>query len=111
MTTVLKDQVAYVLENYPETRDSDIKLTLRIWRSFYEELLIPGGEYSDAAVSLRDIPKLPREDNVKRYRAYFQNDPVNPRWLPTREDVAAARRMNIEAWRSALGYENLSDTL
>lgn len=117
----LKRRVAHVLENYPETRNDDVDLTLTIWRLFYRGALrtADGSNAARYAVSdgeqlfvaLETIKELPREDHVKRIRAAFQNDTKNPQWLPTREDVAMARRMNIENWRRSLGYETHRDTL
>lgn len=117
----LKHKVAHVLEHYPETRNDDIDLTLTIWRTFYRGALRTpdGGNASrygvsadeELSVPLSAIKDLPREDHVKRIRAAFQNDPKNPRWLPTLESVANARRMNIEVWRRSLGYETHRDTL
>lgn len=117
----LKRRVAHVLENYPETRNDDVDLTLKIWRLFYRGLLrtekgenagrFAPSDSEQLFVDLRVVGDLPREDHVKRIRAAFQNDPKNPQWLPTREDVAIARRMNVENWRRSLGYETHRDTL
>lgn len=117
----LKRRVAHVLENYPETRNDDVDLTLTIWRLFYRGALQTADGANAARyvpqdgerlyVALDGIKELPREDHVKRIRAAFQNDLKNPRWLPTLESVAIARRMNIDNWRRSLGYEVHRDTL
>lgn len=117
----LKRRVAHVLENYPETRNDDVELTLRIWRLFCRGALrMENGEnaarYAPSEgeklyIALESVKDLPREDHVKRIRAAFQNDPKNPQWLPTIESVAIARRMNIENWRRTLGYQTHRDTL
>jgi hypothetical protein len=117
----LKRRVAEVLEKYPETRNDDVDLTLTIWRLYYRGALrmadgSNAGRYAPQEgeqlfAPLEIIKDLPREDHVKRIRAAFQNDLKNPRWLPTREEVAVARRMNIENWRTSLGYQTHRDTL
>jgi len=99
----LKGQVKFCLEQFPETRDSDIGLTIQIWLTFY-------GEGGGGSIELKKLYELPREDNVKRVRAYFQN--VKKICLPTNENVARARGINIDEWRVAMGYpiETTSET-
>lgn len=101
MTKNLKSKVLFCLANYPETRNSDIELTTRIWKQYHSSKLRLGlgGE---VLVSLKDLFELPREDNVKRYRAKIQNE--ENRYLPTEEKIAKARKINIELWRKAMGY-------
>lgn len=52
-------------------------------------------------VLLEDLFDLPREDNVKRIRAKFNEEGL---YLPTSEEVAKRRNMNIPEWREAMGY-------
>ena len=95
----LKEQIEQCLEKYPETRDCDLKLTMRIWHEFYPELLFT---YNDRpCVTLKNILELPREDNVKRYRAKIQNE--EHRFLPSLE-VALTRGIAEDKWRFHMGY-------
>lgn len=96
----LKAQVELMLRIYPNTRDSDIELTLQIWRYYHPEVIIQTerGE----AVLLKELFELEREDAVKRCRAAIQNDPKNPRYLPTSWEVAKQRKINEEVWRAAM---------
>ena len=101
--------VESVLRDIPSTRDSDITLTIEIWRRFYPEKIveqrgIAGVEF----VSLGSLYSLPREDNVKRIRAQFQNNPERPMYPPTKLEVALERGMEEQVWRRALGYANNS---
>jgi len=89
----LKGKIEYCLRNYPETRNSDITLTIKIWQTFYG--------ISDF-VSLKDLYNLPREDNVKRIRAKIQND--QKKFLPTILKVAKKRGILEDEWRVAMGY-------
>lgn len=101
----LKAMVEEVLREIPATRDSDIKLTIEVWRRFYPEKVHwdkDGKHY----VLLQDLYALPREDNVKRIRAHFQNDPDNPQYPPTTLEVALERGMEEQHWRRALGLAN-----
>ena len=90
----LKMKVETVLENYPETRNDDIALTIQVWRVFHKEKL--NFEY----VKLSDLVQLPREDNIKRVRAQIQNK--EKRFLPTDWEVAKKRQINEENWREAM---------
>lgn len=104
----LKGQVESVLQDIPETRNSDIALTIEIWRRFFPDKIrtLDGGavEY----VSLGSLYSLPREDNVKRVRAMFQN--VQKKYLPTKWEVAKARGIEEDEWRTALGYPTKEST-
>lgn len=95
----LKKQVEQILSKYPETRNSDIKLTLFIWREFYPTYLkmIDGRAY----VKCSDLFNLPREDNVKRIRAKFNADNL---YMPTDLDVIKQRGIKENLWRAELGY-------
>ena len=96
----LKKQVKFVLENYPETRNSDIRLMGNIWVIFYKDMLIfDGKEYS---VKLKNLYDLPREDNIKRIRAKLQNE--EKKYLPTDPEILKKRKCLEEKWRNILGY-------
>lgn len=97
----LKAQVEYCLETYPETRNSDITLMLRIWETYYPSRIKTGAS-GEKGVWLKDLYDLPREDNIKRVRAKFQNE-LN-RYLPTDWKVAQQRKIEEDKWRVAMGY-------
>lgn len=91
----LKKQVAKILQEYPETRNSDITLTIKIWQTFYGV-----GEI----IEVKSLYDLPREDNVKRIRAKFCEE--KKRWAyPTSLQVALKRKIKEQEWRIALGYQ------
>lgn len=91
--TKLKDQIEYCLINYPETRNSDIELTICVWTKYYQV---------GVTIRLAQLYDLPSQDSVKRIRANFQN--VDHKYLPTSEMVALERHWKIEEWRALLGY-------
>jgi len=99
MTETLKQMVEQVLEAEPETRNSDLALTIAIWQLFYAEPIrdVCGQD----AVCLKDLYDLPRQADVQRYRAMFNQD---GRFFPTRWEVAKNRGIKEDAWRVALGY-------
>ncbi len=94
MHTNLKKQVKAVLQEYPESRNSDITLMILIWRRFYGV---------EKYVDLMKLYDLPREDNVKRIRAKYCEEKHN--WAyPTDIKIMRARKIKEDEWRSALGY-------
>lgn len=97
----LKAKVKAVMTICPETRNSDIALTLELWRRYFPQRIIIGKDGKSEYVRLSDIFDLPREDNVKRVRAHIQNDLGE--LLPTTWEIAHARRINEDRWRAAMG--------
>lgn len=100
MLSTLKREVELVLRDQPETRNSDIALTIAIWERFYTEK-IRTSSTGNKGVLLRDLYTLPREDNVKRIRAIFN---AEKKYLPTEWKVAKQRGIKELEWREALGY-------
>lgn len=90
----LKEQVLHVLKNYPKSRDSDQWLTIKIWAIFYPEY-INRTDPINPKINLIDIMELPREDTVKRTRAYIQNE--EGLFPPTTLEVALRRQ-----WKEAM---------
>lgn len=70
----LKEQVRKVLAMYTQTRNNDVDLTLAVWVTFYSNHLIYDEEKKVWQAPLREIRRLPREDNIKRVRAIIQNE-------------------------------------
>lgn len=62
----IQSKVAWVLNNFPETRDSDIHLQLRYWETFEG--------FSGDVISRDDLFRLPRLTTLARARANIQND-------------------------------------
>lgn len=66
--TTIKHKVAWVLNNYPETRDSDITLMLQYWKTFQSDLYSGGSINPDSLYTLTPLTSL------KRARAKIQNE-------------------------------------
>ena len=64
----LHHRVAWILNHFPETRNSDIALYIRYWEVFEGEY-VQGG-----AVELKDIYHLTRPASLTRARAKLQNE-------------------------------------
>ena len=95
----LKDQVEYCLQYIPATRDSDIKLTLNVWKCFYANNMHKiEGEYY---VKVKDMYELPREDNVKRLRGKFNEE---GKYLTDKPEIRKQRKQKEIEWLSDLGY-------
>jgi len=67
-TNTLPQKVAHILNQFPETRDSDRSLTIKVLEIFYPEYII------DGKILLTDLNTLPKSYDMARYRARIQND-------------------------------------
>ena len=63
-----RDRVAWLLNCYPETRDSDIALQLKYWETFQSAI------YSGGPISPDDLYRLKRLTTLSRARAKIQNE-------------------------------------
>jgi hypothetical protein len=64
----VKTRVAWTMNLFPHTRNSDVALTLKYWELFQPEL------YNAVAMSPRSLFKLERETTIVRVRAKIQNE-------------------------------------
>lgn len=94
----LKGQVEFCLDKYPETRDSDITLLIKVWNQFYTEYI-----NDDGTIHLKSLYLIPKEDGIKRIRAKFQNE--EKKYLPTNWEVASERGIKRFEWENFLGYK------
>ncbi len=102
----LKSQVEKVLELAPQTRNSDIWLTIAIWKYYHQDKIHLNTYNNKHYVYLEDLLELPREDNVKRIRANIQN--TQHRFLPTDIAVLKQRKINEIWWHSEYSPSNPS---
>jgi len=63
----IQERVAWVLNHFPDTRNSDITLQIKYWERFEPDL------YDGRAVELEDMYKLTRLTSLQRARAKIQN--------------------------------------
>ena len=100
----LKDMILDRLEAIPDTRNSDIKLLIAIWKKYYPEKIIntPQGE-SVLLKDLNGLPEgLPRDESVTRLRAIIQNK--EKKFIPTNPYIAKKRKWAVKEWKKLLGY-------
>lgn len=98
----LRDMVETVLRDAEDTRNSDVTLTIEIWRRYYPEHILNTSKGEKSGLFLGSLYELPREDNVKRIRAKLQNE--ENKYLPTIEAVRVKRKISEESWYKYLGY-------
>ena len=104
----LKKQILYILEQYPETRNSDIALTIKIWQHFTKKLVY--SERNKAYyVKVNDLYEMQREDHIRRVRAKIQNE--EGLFLPTDPKVIKIRKQQAKIWRKNLGYRTQEDNI
>ena len=92
----LKDQVEIILKDYPKTRDSDVTLTIEIWKKFYKAH-IKVASNGELGIYLKSLYSLPKAYDIQRYRAMIN---AEGRFLPTDSRVRRKRRINEEMWRA-----------
>ncbi|HBP87378.1 MAG TPA: DUF3800 domain-containing protein [Nitrospirales bacterium] len=63
-----RTKVAFILNQYRTTRDSDIALTLKYWQIFHRDLL------GSNSISFENFHKLPKFTSISRARAKIQNE-------------------------------------
>lgn len=64
----IEERVAWLLNNYPKTRDSDIALQVRYWREFEPD------HFAGGDLSVSDYYRLTKLTSVAHARATIQND-------------------------------------
>jgi hypothetical protein len=91
----LKNQILNILREIPETRNSDITLSIELWKRYHPEY-IKKNNTGELGIWLKDLYNLPSQDNVKRIRALVQNE--EGKFLPTSWEVAKQRKIKEEEW-------------
>jgi len=66
--STLTEKVAWILNHYPEARDSDITCQIRYWETFEPEYP------STDEIDIRDLYRLTRLTSIARARAKIQNE-------------------------------------
>lgn len=98
----LKLKILDVLEKVEKTRNDDIELMLHIWNIYYKDKLHYDQE-AKLGISFENIRILPRNDDIKRIRAFIQNE--EGKFLPTEAKVRKQRRIAETKWREWLEKE------
>lgn len=83
-------RVRILLEEIPETRNSDTTLMIEYWKKHFRESLEPFG------VTFENLHLLPDQGTLKRFRAKIQNE--EHLYLPTDSKVRKLRKISEENW-------------
>jgi len=103
----LKKKILNILKEFPETRNSDIALTIKVWKEYCPTKIIYSQKYDDDFIRLKDLFVLPREDNIKRIRANIQSPKIKggmELYPPTSEEVARQRGFNMDDWHRVMAW-------
>ena len=98
----LRDMIEDRLEFVEATRNSDITLTIEIWRKYYSDSVLDTSRGEKTGIFIESLYSLPREDNIKRIRAKIQNE--EKKFLPTDASVRRKRQISEDDWYDYLGY-------
>jgi len=98
----LKNQILVMLREFPDTRNSDIKLMIHLWNRYYPAHIknTSGGQ----GIFLSSLYTLPTQESIKRIRAVVQND--EHKYLPSDSKVRKQRRIKEEEWREWINQNN-----
>lgn len=66
-TKSVQAKVAKILSEEPETRDSDLHLTIRVFERYYPQFI------TDGSIKLTDLFNVPKQYDIQRIRAHIQN--------------------------------------
>lgn len=100
----LNQRVEFVLERYPETRNSDLELQAQVCIQFYPPFETAIYNWRDFVSVMRSLPSL---DHIARARRKVIRRNNYEKYLPTVQEVAMARKYNEEVWREYMARENL----
>jgi hypothetical protein len=89
----LKTRVAWILNLFPHTRNSDVALTIKYWEMFQPDIFNP------RAMAPTDLFKLERESYIVRVRAKIQNE---YNLFSADNDIKRHRRSREEDMRDAV---------
>lgn len=95
----LKQQVEHILRDKPHTRNSDITLTIWVWKTYYPWLL------AGDSISFQNLYQVPSQDACKRLRAKFNSE---GKYLPTDPAVIEQRKLKQAEWQEEMCSSNPS---
>lgn len=91
----LEQKVRFILARYPETRNSDIKLAIKLWEEFYNHCLhLKDGKLS---IQLKYLSKIPKQVSITRVRGKIQNK--EGLYIPTNKEVIRQRHIKESEFR------------
>lgn len=100
----VEQKVAYILENYLETRNSDIELFAKYCERFYPPFERPIYNWRDLAGAMYQVTNF---DHISRCRRKAIERSNYKKWLPTDKNVAMNRGYSEEVWREYAKENNI----
>lgn len=100
----LKKAVEGIMCDFPESRNNDTTLIIRLWERHFPEIIIQVAGSYGKYIQLDSLFNLPSESEISRIRRKIQET----KYPPTDEKVARARRFNMDEWRVAMGYPTVA---
>lgn len=100
----LEGKAERMLAKYPSTRDSDLVLQIAICTEFYPPMEAPVKTYKDLIWTMQNLPSL---DHVARVRRKIIEKHEYKKYLPNSLDVAKARKVNEQVWKTYAVAEKL----
>lgn len=94
----LKSKVEFILSKYPQTRNSDTQLAVKLWHVFYAGSVVYVKDLGWVLL-IEKMLEIPREDHISRVRRKFQEMDM---YLPTSKKVAEKRKLNMKIWREKM---------
>jgi len=102
--TTLKDQVEYVLQKYPSSRELDELLWWLVFKIFYPELAREFGECAKKGfIPMKILTKVPRFETVSRIRRKFNEQ---GKYLPKNKEVLKRRKRYEGHWRRLMSEDS-----
>jgi len=98
MTRLNKNQIKKILENFPETRNSDALLMIEVWKNYY------GLQFPCSEKQLLETIRDASPETIRRTRQWFNQAP-RFELLPTSWQVAKMRGVKREHWERFLKFE------
>jgi len=91
----LTQRVEFILDRYPETRNSDLELQAQVCIQFYPPFESAIYNWRDFVSVMRSLPTL---DFIARARRKVIQKNDYKKYLPTIKEVAIARGINEAVW-------------
>jgi hypothetical protein len=98
-----KDQVLEILKTDEQSRNSDDRLFQMILYVYNRNLLFQDQD-GDWAIKLKRLPEAPKQSDMQRYRAFWQN--VKRLFLPTSQQVLRLRLSKQERMHDEFVNDN-----
>ena len=94
-----KQKVRFILETIEGTENCDITLMIEILKFYHPNQLLLDELGNPIGISFEEMYNVPREDHIKRYRAFFNSI---GRYITTDKEVAKQRGLSEEKWREEM---------